>query len=145
MLASSSTKPRSGICWSIRQLCTRTSMRSGRPLRLIATERQASDTPCANELVKHLCTKAVIAGKGYGSNAFVQRAKTGRPRMGIALCCIELGTSGNAFSLASSVRVVPPPATTSSQVTISPSLRLPVPLGLWSECEQTLTQNPPHE
>ncbi len=49
---------------------------AGRPLRLIATEGQVSDITCANELVEHLRTGAVIADKGYDSNAFVQSIRT---------------------------------------------------------------------
>ncbi|RAN42328.1 transposase, partial [Herbaspirillum rubrisubalbicans] len=45
---------------------------TGRPLRLIVTEGQVHDISCANELVEHLRAKAVIADKGYDSDAFVQ-------------------------------------------------------------------------
>lgn len=48
---------------------------TGRPLRLIVTEGQAHDISCANELVEHLRTKAVIADKGYDSDAFVQAVR----------------------------------------------------------------------
>nr|WP_258959650.1 MULTISPECIES: IS5 family transposase [Burkholderia] len=44
---------------------------AGRPLRMIVTEGQVSDIFCANELVEHLRTGAVIADKGYDSDAFV--------------------------------------------------------------------------
>nr|WP_230947496.1 IS5 family transposase [Burkholderia territorii] len=43
---------------------------AGRPLRLIATAGQVADITCANELVEHLRTAAVIADKGYDSDAF---------------------------------------------------------------------------
>lgn len=43
---------------------------AGRPLRLIATAGQVTDITCANELVEHLRTAAVIADKGYDSDAF---------------------------------------------------------------------------
>ncbi|KLU21792.1 transposase [Caballeronia mineralivorans PML1(12)] len=46
-----------------------------RPLRLIETEGQAHDISCANELVEHLRTKAVIADKGYDADAFVQAVR----------------------------------------------------------------------
>lgn len=48
---------------------------AGRPLRLIVTEGQAHDISCANELVEHLRAKAVIADKGYDSDAFVQAVR----------------------------------------------------------------------
>jgi transposase len=53
---------------------------AGRPLRLIATEGQVSDISCANELVEHLRTGAVIADKGYDSNAFVESIRTKRAK-----------------------------------------------------------------
>src|SRR5580698_6987548 len=53
---------------------------AGRPLRLIATEGQVSDISCANELVEHLRTGAVIADKGYDSNAFVERVRSTRAK-----------------------------------------------------------------
>lgn len=53
---------------------------AGRPLRLIATEGQVSDITCANELVEHLRTCAVIADKGYDSNAFVERIRATRAK-----------------------------------------------------------------
>ncbi|WP_375541882.1 IS5 family transposase [Paraburkholderia sp. CNPSo 3281] len=53
---------------------------AGRPLRLIATEGQVSDISCANELVEHLRTGAVIADKGYDSNAFVESIRTTRAK-----------------------------------------------------------------
>lgn len=43
---------------------------AGRPLRLIATAGQVADISCANALVEHLRTAAVIADKGYDSDAF---------------------------------------------------------------------------
>lgn len=43
---------------------------AGRPLRLIATAGQVAVITCANELVEHPRTAAVIADKGYGSDAF---------------------------------------------------------------------------
>lgn len=49
---------------------------AGRPLRLMATEGQVSDISCANELVEHLRTGAIIADKGYDSNAFVERIRS---------------------------------------------------------------------
>ncbi|WP_288410541.1 IS5 family transposase [uncultured Herbaspirillum sp.] len=49
---------------------------TGRPLRLIVTEGQVHDISCANELVEHLRAKAVIADKGYDSDAFVQVVRT---------------------------------------------------------------------
>ncbi|XHO06916.1 IS5 family transposase ISNGR9 (plasmid) [Ralstonia syzygii] len=48
----------------------------GRPLRLIVTEGQVHDISCANELVEHLRAKAIIADKGYDSDAFVQAVRT---------------------------------------------------------------------
>ncbi|QLB66368.1 transposase [Paraburkholderia caribensis] len=45
---------------------------TGRPLRLIVTEGQVADISCAVQLVEHLRTGAVIADKGYDSDAFVQ-------------------------------------------------------------------------
>jgi transposase len=53
---------------------------AGRPLRLIATEGQVSDITCANELVEHLRTGAVIADKGYDSNAFVESIRITRAK-----------------------------------------------------------------
>ncbi|KGW18041.1 IS5 family transposase [Burkholderia pseudomallei] len=53
---------------------------AGRPLRLIATEGQVSDISCANELVEHLRTGAVIADKGYDSNAFVESIRATRAK-----------------------------------------------------------------
>ncbi|MBU9576804.1 IS5 family transposase [Burkholderia multivorans] len=53
---------------------------AGRPLRLIATEGQVSDITCANELVEHLRTGAIIADKGYDSNAFVESIRTTRAK-----------------------------------------------------------------
>ncbi|WP_227749484.1 IS5 family transposase [Paraburkholderia atlantica] len=53
---------------------------AGRRLRLIATEGQVSDITCANELVEHLRTGAVIADKGYDSNAFVESIRTTRAK-----------------------------------------------------------------
>ncbi len=53
---------------------------AGRPLRLIATEGQVSDITCANELVEHLRAGAVIADKGYDSNAFVERIRATRAK-----------------------------------------------------------------
>ena len=49
---------------------------TGRPLRLIVPEGQVHDISCANELVEHLRAKAVIADKGYDSDAFVQVVRT---------------------------------------------------------------------
>lgn len=53
---------------------------AGRPLRLIASEGQVSDITCANELVEHLCTGALIADKGYDSNAFAERIRAARAK-----------------------------------------------------------------
>ncbi|WP_108034002.1 IS5 family transposase [Burkholderia mayonis] len=53
---------------------------AGRPLRLIATEGQVSDISCANELVEPLRTGAVIADKGYDSNAFVESIRATRAK-----------------------------------------------------------------
>ncbi|UKD16067.1 IS5 family transposase (plasmid) [Burkholderia aenigmatica] len=53
---------------------------AGRPLRLIATEGQVSDISCASELVEHLRTGAVIADKGYDSNAFVESIRATRAK-----------------------------------------------------------------
>ncbi|ASW03984.1 MULTISPECIES: IS5 family transposase [Burkholderiaceae] len=53
---------------------------AGRPLRLIATEGQVSDISFANELVEHLRTGAVIADKGYDSNAFVESIRATRAK-----------------------------------------------------------------
>ncbi|WP_430869483.1 IS5 family transposase [Cupriavidus basilensis] len=43
---------------------------AGRPLRLLVTEGQVADISCADGLVEHLRTGAVIADKGYDSDAF---------------------------------------------------------------------------
>ncbi len=40
------------------------------------TEGQIHDISCAKELVEHLRAKAVIAGKGYDSDAFVQAVRS---------------------------------------------------------------------
>jgi transposase len=53
---------------------------AGRPLRMIVTEGQVSDISCANELVEHLHTGAVIADKGYDSDAFVNTIRATRAR-----------------------------------------------------------------
>lgn len=53
---------------------------AGRPLRLIATEGQVSDISCANELVENLRAGAVIADKGYDSNAIVESIRTTRAK-----------------------------------------------------------------
>src|SRR6185369_5574357 len=47
----------------------------GGPLRLIVTEGQVADISCAAQLVEHLRTGAVIADKGYDSDAFVQEIR----------------------------------------------------------------------
>lgn len=44
-------------------------------MRLIVTEGQVHDISCAKELVEHLRAKAVIADKGYDSDAFVQAVR----------------------------------------------------------------------
>lgn len=45
---------------------------AGRPLRLILTEGQAADISSATELIEGMRAQAVIADKGYDSDAFVQ-------------------------------------------------------------------------
>lgn len=115
---------------------------AGRALRLIATEGQVSDISCADELVEHLRTGAVIADKGYDSNAFVESIRATPAKAVIPprsnrktrrryTRCIGRGTSWNAFSVVSNIFAVSSLATTSSQVTISPLLRLRVPLDDW--------------
>ncbi|WP_429448108.1 IS5 family transposase [Paraburkholderia sp. 40] len=53
---------------------------AGRPLRLIITEGQVADISCAAELVEHLRTEAVIADKGYDSDAFVNQIRAARAK-----------------------------------------------------------------
>ncbi|KGC65566.1 transposase DDE domain protein [Burkholderia pseudomallei] len=53
---------------------------AGRPLRMIVTEGQVSDISCAHELVEHLRTGAVIADKGYDSDAFVNTIRATRAK-----------------------------------------------------------------
>jgi transposase len=53
---------------------------AGRALRMIVTEGQVSDISCANELVEHLRTGAVIADKGYDSDAFVNTIRAARAK-----------------------------------------------------------------
>nr|WP_232446062.1 IS5 family transposase [Burkholderia ubonensis] len=53
---------------------------AGRPLRMIVTEGQVSDISCAHELVEHLRTGAVIADKGYDSDAFVNTIRASRAK-----------------------------------------------------------------
>ncbi|HGO6126468.1 TPA: IS5 family transposase [Burkholderia cepacia] len=53
---------------------------AGRPLRMIVTEGQAADISCAHELVEHLRTGAVIADKGYDSDAFVNTIRAARAK-----------------------------------------------------------------
>nr|WP_260433737.1 IS5 family transposase [Burkholderia cenocepacia] len=53
---------------------------AGRPLRMIVTEGQVSDISCAHELVEQLRTGAVIADKGYDSDAFVNTIRTTRAK-----------------------------------------------------------------
>ncbi|MDN8000972.1 transposase [Burkholderia multivorans] len=53
---------------------------AGRPLRMIITEGQVSDISCAHELVEHLRTGAVIADKGYDSDAFVNTIRATRAK-----------------------------------------------------------------
>lgn len=113
---------------------------AGRPLRLIATEGQVSEIWCANELVEHLRAGAVIADKGYDSNAFVESIRTTlatavipprsnrKTKRGYSRVLYRTGTSSNPFSVVSNIFVVSPLAMTSSQGTISLSRRLPVPL-----------------
>jgi transposase len=57
-----------------REICEKYA--AGRPLRLIVTEGQVHDISCAKELVEQLRAKAVIADKGYDSNAFVQAVRS---------------------------------------------------------------------
>jgi transposase len=45
---------------------------AGKPLRLIVTEGQVSDISYASEPIENLSVSAIIADKGYGSDAFVQ-------------------------------------------------------------------------
>ncbi|KVP55243.1 transposase [Burkholderia ubonensis] len=45
---------------------------------MIATAGQVSDLSCAHELVEHLRTGAVIADKGYDSDAFVNTIRAAR-------------------------------------------------------------------
>jgi len=52
----------------------------GRALRLIVTEGQVADILCAEELVENLRTGAIIADKGYDSDAFVQRIRATRAK-----------------------------------------------------------------
>ncbi|WP_157112537.1 IS5 family transposase [Pandoraea faecigallinarum] len=53
---------------------------AGRPLRMIVTEGQVSDISRANEMVEHLRTGAVIADKGYDSDAFVNTIRATRAK-----------------------------------------------------------------
>ena len=53
---------------------------AGRALRMIVTEGQVSGISCANELVEHLCTGAVIADKGYDADAFVNTIRVARAK-----------------------------------------------------------------
>ncbi|WP_175908257.1 IS5 family transposase, partial [Burkholderia seminalis] len=53
---------------------------AGRPLRMIVTQGQVSDISCAHELVEHLRTGAVIADKGYDSDAFVNTIRATRAK-----------------------------------------------------------------
>ncbi|TCK32695.1 transposase [Paraburkholderia sp. BL8N3] len=52
----------------------------GRALRLILTEGQVADISCAQELVDGLRFKAVIADKGYDSDAFVKSIRASRAK-----------------------------------------------------------------
>ena len=54
---------------------------TGRPLRLIVTEGQVADISCAAQLVEHLRTGAVIADKGYDSDAFVRAIRATRAKV----------------------------------------------------------------
>lgn len=47
---------------------------------MIVTEGQVSDISCAHELVEHLRTDAVIADKGYDSDAFVNTIRATRAK-----------------------------------------------------------------
>ncbi|CAE6911036.1 IS5 family transposase ISNeu3 [Paraburkholderia domus] len=53
----------------------------GRPLRLIVIEGQVADISHAAQLVEHLRTGAVIADKGYESDAFVQKIRATRAKV----------------------------------------------------------------
>ncbi|RKE38552.1 transposase [Paraburkholderia sp. BL23I1N1] len=53
---------------------------TGRALRLIITEGQVADISCATELVEHLRTGAVVADKGYDSDAFVNHIRAARAK-----------------------------------------------------------------
>jgi transposase len=48
---------------------------------LIVTEGQASDISYADELIEHLRTGAVIADKGYDSNAFAETIRAARAKV----------------------------------------------------------------
>ena len=52
----------------------------GRALRLILTEGQVADISCAQELIEGLRVKAVVADKGYDSDAFVKSIRAGRAK-----------------------------------------------------------------
>ncbi|WP_250514598.1 IS5 family transposase [Caballeronia sp. INDeC2] len=52
----------------------------GRALRLILTEGQVADIACAQDLVDGLRCKAVIADKGYDSDAFVKGIRASRAK-----------------------------------------------------------------
>ncbi|SAK78368.1 ISBm1, transposase orfB, degenerate [Caballeronia pedi] len=52
----------------------------GRALRLILTEGQVADIACAQDLVDGLRCKAVIADKGYDSDAFVKSIRASRAK-----------------------------------------------------------------
>jgi len=54
---------------------------TGRTLRLIVTEGQIADISCAAQLVEHLRTGAVIADKGYDSDAFVTAIRATRAKV----------------------------------------------------------------
>jgi transposase len=54
---------------------------TGRPSRLIVTEGQVADISCATQLIEHLRTGAVIADKGYDSDAFVQAIRATRAKV----------------------------------------------------------------
>ncbi|VWC63932.1 ISBm1, transposase orfB, degenerate [Burkholderia lata] len=47
---------------------------------MIVTEGQISDISCARELIEHLRTGAVIADKGYESDAFVSTIRATRAK-----------------------------------------------------------------
>lgn len=116
---------------------------AGRPLRMIVTEGQVSDISCAHELVEHLRTGAVVADKGYDSDAFVNTIRAAhakavipprsnrKTRRRYSRVLYRTRNIVERFSIASNIFVASPLATTSSQAVIWPSQHLPVP---WDRC-----------